>query len=385
MSESQLIEEQRAAFNVPRQVAYFNTAAISPQLGAVRRAGDFALDRRARPWEISDEDWFTDVERLRSLFAQIIGASAEGVAIVPATSYGLAVAARNLRLHTGRRVLVLAEEYPSGIYTWRAAARRSGAEILTVSREAGQTWTDAVLAALDESVAIVSLPNVHWTDGALVDLDTIAARCRELGARLAIDGSQSVGAMPIDVSELRPDFLVTAGYKWLLGPFSVGFMYVAEEHRQGDPLEENWAQREGSEDFARLVEYRDEYQPGARRFDVGQRTKFELTPMAIAALEQVLDWQVPRIAATLARTTSEIARRLADLGLDAMPAERRGPHILGVRLPEPARSVAPASLAALNCFAALRGETLRISPHLHTTPEDIERLQDGLRRVTRGG
>lgn len=385
MSESQLIEEQRAAFNVPRQVAYFNTAAISPQLGAVRRAGDFALDRRARPWEISDEDWFTDVERLRSLFAQIIGASAEGVAIVPATSYGLAVAARNLRLHTGRRVLVLAEEYPSGIYTWRAAARRSGAEILTVSREAGQTWTDAVLAALDESVAIVSLPNVHWTDGALVDLDTIAARCRELGARLAIDGSQSVGAMPIDVSELRPDFLVTAGYKWLLGPFSVGFMYVAEEHRQGEPLEENWAQREGSEDFARLVEYRDEYQPGARRFDVGQRTKFELTPMAIAALEQVLDWQVPRIAATLARTTSEIARRLADLGLDATPAERRGPHMLGVRLPEPARSVALSSLAALNCFAALRGETLRISPHLHTTPEDIERLQDGLRRVTRGG
>jgi selenocysteine lyase/cysteine desulfurase len=385
MSESQLIEEQRAAFNVPRQVAYFNTAAISPQLGAVRRAGDFALDRRARPWEISDEDWFTDVERLRSLFAQIIGASAEGVAIVPATSYGLAVAARNLRLHTGRRVLVLAEEYPSGIYTWRAAARRSGAEILTVSRQAGQTWTDAVLAALDESVEIVSVPNVHWTDGALVDLDSIAARCRELGARLAIDGSQSVGAMPIDVSELRPDFLVTAGYKWLLGPFSVGFMYVAEEHRQGKPLEENWAQREGSEDFARLVDYRDEYQPGARRFDVGQRTKFELTPMAIAALEQVLDWQVPRIAATLARTTSEIARRLADLGLDAMPAERRGPHILGVRLPEPARSVAPASLAALNCFAALRGETLRISPHLHTTPEDIECLQDGLRRVTRGG
>ena len=385
MSESQLIEEQRAAFNVPRQVAYFNTAAISPQLGAVRRAGDFALDRRARPWEISDEDWFTDVERLRSLFAQIIGASGEGVAIVPATSYGLAVAARNLRLHTGRRVVVLAEEYPSGIYTWRAAARRSGAEILTVSREAGQTWTDAVLAALDESVAIVSLPNVHWTDGALVDLDTIAARCRELGARLAIDGSQSVGAMPIDVSELRPDFLVTAGYKWLLGPFSVGFMYVAEEHRQGEPLEENWAQREGSEDFARLVEYRDEYQPGARRFDVGQRTKFELTPMAIAALEQVLDWQVPRIAATLARTTSEIARRLADLGLDATPAEGRGPHMLGVRLPEPTRSVALSSLAALNCFAALRGETLRISPHLHTTPEDIECLQDGLRRVTRGG
>ena len=124
-----------------------------------------------------------------------------------------------------------------------------------------------------------------------------------------IDGSQSVGALPLDVGQLRPDFLVTVGYKWLLGPFGVGYLYVAEEHRDGEPLEQNWILRAGSEDFARLVDYRDEYQPGARRFDVGQRTKFELTPMAIAALEQVLDWQVPRIAAALATRTAEIARR----------------------------------------------------------------------------
>ncbi len=376
------IASQRAAFDVPAEIAYFNTASLAPQLRAVRAAGEKALERKGRPWTISASDWFADVERLRSLFAVTVGAGADGVALVPATSYGLAVAARNLPLRAGQRVLVLAEEYPSGIYTWRTAARRSGAEIVAVAREPGQSWTAAVLAALDERVAIVSVPNVHWTDGALLDLVTIAPRTREVGARLVIDVSQSVGAMPVDVRELSPDFLVAVGYKWLLGPFSVGYLYVAEEHHDGEPLEENWINRAGSEDFAALVDYRDQYQPGARRYDSGQRTKFELVPMAIAALEQILAWQIPRIAATLATRTADIAREASSLGLEVTaPDEQRGPHMLGIRLPQEAREQAAATLAEANCFAAMRGTSLRISPHLHTSDQDVERLLDALGRA----
>jgi selenocysteine lyase/cysteine desulfurase len=371
-----------AAFSVPAEIAYFNTASLAPQLHVVRAAGEAALERRGRPWTIAAEDWFADIERLRSMFAQIIGAGSDGVAIAPATSYGLAVAARNLPLAAAQRVLVLAEEYPSGIYTWRAAAQRSGAEILTVSREPGEGWTEAVLAALDERVAIVSVPNVHWTDGALVDLNAIARRTREVGAALVIDGSQSVGAMPINVAEVRPDYLVTVGYKWLLGPFSVGYLYVAEEHRDGEPLEENWINRADSEDFAALVDYQDAYQPGARRFDAGQRTKFELIPMAIAALEQILAWQIPRIAATLAQTTANIARQASSLGLDVAPDHQRGPHMLGIGLPAHTRTRASAALVEANCYAAFRGTSLRISPHLHTTDQDVDRLLDTLARIT---
>jgi selenocysteine lyase/cysteine desulfurase len=365
---------QRSAFDVPDEVAYFNTANLAPQLHAVRRAGQAALARRARPWTISAEDWFVDVERVRALFGEIVGADAEGVALVPATSYGFAVAAGNLGLGPGERVLVLAEEYPSGIYTWRDACRRVGAEVLTVTRNPDQPWADAVLEALDERVAIISVPNVHWTDGALVELPPIAERARDLGAQLVIDASQSAGAIPLDVGQLQPDFLVTVGYKWLLGPFALGYLYVADKHRQGQPLEQNWIARAGSEDFSRLVDYRDEYQPGARRFDSGQRTKFELVPMAIAALTQLLEWQVPRIADALAVVTGRIAEHAADLGLASLPAAQRGPHLLGLRLREPVRDRIVPALARANCFAAVRGEALRIAPHLHTTEQDVQRL-----------
>lgn len=378
------LECQRHAFDMPDEVAYFNTANLAPHLRSVRTAGEDALAKRGRPWTISADDWFNDVERLRALFGGLIGADADGVALVPATSYGFAVAARNLQLATGDRVLVLAEEYPSGIYTWRVAAERAGAETLTVSRREGQTWTDAILADLDDRVRIVSVPNVHWTDGALVDLDAIAARVHEVDARLVIDASQSVGAMPLDVARLQPDYLVTVGYKWLLGPFAVGYLYVADRHREGTPIEQNWIVRSGSQDFARLVDYRDEYQPGARRFDSGQRTKFELTPMAVAALEQISSWGVARIAAALAGTTETIAQGAEQLGLASLPADQRGPHMLGVHLPEDIRGHVLPALTRANCFAAVRGGSLRIAPHLHSTDHDIEKLLAALRSAIDG-
>ena len=377
-----LLATCRELFDVPEEIAYFNVANLAPHLHSVRRAGDEALDRRGKPWTIEPADWFSDVERLRLLFGRVIGTDAEGIALIPATSYGFAVAARNLSIRAGQRIVVLAEEYPSGIYTWQQLARSTGAELFTVTREDFQSWTEAILDCLDERTSIISVPNVHWTDGALVELDKVAARAHELDARLVIDASQSVGAMPLDVTALRPDFVITVGYKWLLGPFGLGYLYVAEQHRQGQALEQNWILRADSEDFARLVDYRDELQPGARRYDVGQRTNFELTPMAVAALEQVLDWSVERIASTLSERTAQLAALARDLGLAPLPDAQRGPHMLGIRLPEAARSRTLAALADNNCYAAIRGESLRIAPHLHITDRDIESLISGLRVAT---
>jgi selenocysteine lyase/cysteine desulfurase len=156
---------------------------------------------------------------------------------------------------------------------------------------------------------------------------------------------------------------------------------VAEEHRGGEPLEENWIVRVGAEDFTGLDDYSDEYQPGARRFDMGARTSFNLTPMAIAAIEQLLEWEVPRIAATLAETTAVLAERATGLGLSPPASDERGPHILGLGLPSKARDRALPALAAANCFVAMRGGSLRIAPHLHTTHEDVDRLMSALAGV----
>jgi selenocysteine lyase/cysteine desulfurase len=303
------------------------------------------------------------------------------VALVPATSYGLAVAAHNLDGSEGDRALLIADDFPSNVYTWRAWAERTGAEVLTVERAEGGSWTEAILEALDDRVRVVSVPNVHWTDGARIDLERVGARAREAGALLAVDATQSLGAMPLDMSAVRPDYLVAAGYKWLLGPFSVGYLFVAEQHRSGRPLEENWINRSGAEDFAGLTDFSDDYRPGARRFDVGQRTNFTLTPMAIAALRQLLEWGVENIAASLAATTGRIERQARERDLDPLPEDVRGPHMLGISLPGAGRDSIGRRLSEAGVFVGMRGSVMRVSPHLHTTDDDIDRLFAALDRA----
>jgi selenocysteine lyase/cysteine desulfurase len=374
-----VLADQRAQFEIDDEVAYLNTASLSPLLRSVRAAGEAALVQRGRPWTITADHWFSDVERLRSSIARLINGSPEGVALVPASSYGLSVAARNLHAGPGDRVLVLGQEFPSSYYTWRRFAARTGSDLVEVDRQPGQRWTDAVLAALDERTAVVVVPNVHWTNGAWVDLHAVKVRAGDVGAALVVDASQSLGAVPLDIESLRADFVVSVGYKWQLGAVGVSYLYVDERHRSGEPLEENWALRVGADDFAALVDYQDEYQPGARRFDMGQRPSFGLVPMAIAAIDQLLAWGVPDIAEALGRVTDEIAERARPLGLAPPARDERGPHILGLELPPDAMDRVAGALARNGVVVSVRGRSMRIAPHLHTSTADIDRLVDALR------
>jgi selenocysteine lyase/cysteine desulfurase len=371
------LSSQRDLFDIPNEVAYLNCAYMSPLLRAVREAGQAGVARKAHPWRIHANDFFDEAETARALFAKLIGADIDGIAIVPAASYGIAVAAANLSAQparAGSRIVLLAEQFPSNVYAWRELAERTGAEAVTVARPDDLDWTRAVLAAIDERTVVVAVPQCHWTDGGLVDLVAVGERARAVGAALVVDATQSAGAHPLEVARIHPDFLVAAGYKWLLGPYSLGFLYVAPQHRDGQPLEFNWIGRAGSEDFASLVDYHDEYQPGARRFDVGERSNFALMPMAVAALRQILDWRVERIRERLGDLTGQIEQEARRIGLEPMPAGRRGDHLLGLRAPRPLPPDLTTRLAAAQVYVSVRGQSIRVSPHVYNTEEDVQHL-----------
>lgn len=375
-SLSEPLPSQRERFDLPREVTYLNCASMAPQLHAVGEAGIGAVQRMKSPWKIRSSDWFEGPESLRSVAARLMGADADGVALVPAASYGIAIAAANVPLAKGQNIVLLAEEFPSNVYAWRELARVSDAEVRTVRKAPLDAWTEAVLDAIDENTAIVAVPNCHWTDGALVDLVQVGERARRVGAALVVDASQSFGAYPLDVAAIQPDFLVSVGYKWQLGPFGLGYFYASPKWREkGRPLEASWLTRAGAEDFASLVTYVDEYRPGARRFDMGEYPQFVLAPMAHAAISQLLDWGVGRVHATLRGLTNLIAEEAIAMGYSVLPAEHRAGHMLGVRLP--GGSVPESLISKLKerqVFVSLRGDTLRIAPHVYNEAADAERL-----------
>ena len=376
-----ILSSQRDLFDVPEDVCYLNCAYMSPQLHSVSEAGEEAVVLKSHPWKVTPEDFFTESERAREQFAQICGADANSIAIIPSVSYGMSVAAANVPVKEGQRILVLDEQFPSNVYPWRELARKRGAELVTIPRPADHDWTSAILEELDGRTALLAVPNCHWTDGSLVDLVSIGERVREVGAALVVDATQSLGAHPLDVARVGPDFLVCAGYKWLLGPYSLGFMYVDEKHWGGNPIEHNWILREHSENFTSLVEYRDGFQPGARRYDVGERSNFILLPMANAAMRQVLDWGVENISETAGRLTDLVEQKAAERGIGTIPTSRRARHMTGLHLGPNAPQDLAARLATKNVFVSVRGESVRVSPHLYNTEEDVNRLFEVLASV----
>ncbi len=376
------LPSQRHLFDIPDDVAYLNCAYMSPLMTRVRDAVVEGLDRKRHPWEVTARDFYTGSDRLRAAFAELVHAKPDDVAIVAAASYGVSTAAANLPLSRGQAVLVVEDQFPSNLYPWRERAREKGGSLVTVPRPADGDWTRAVLETLDDrkgSIAIVALPQCHWTDGGLFDLETIGKACRERGTFLSLDVTQSAGALPLDVRRIQPDFLVAATYKWLMGPYSLGLLYVSERWQQeGRPIEHNWIARKDSENFARLVDYQDEFAPGARRFDVGERSNFALVPGAEAALRQILEWGVENVSLTLGEMTDTIAERARALGFASPSRDKRAAHYLGLKLPGGQPQNLLEALARRKVYVSIRGASVRVTPHLYNGARDIDRLLDAL-------
>ncbi len=378
---------QRHLFDIPDDVAYLNCAYMSPLMKPVIKAGTEGLIRKAHPWKITPDKFFSGADEFRAIAAQIVGCTADDIAIVPSASYGISAAARNLPVKRGQSILVLAEQFPSNYYPWQRRTEDTGASLKVVAWPEDNDWTAAVLSALTAEVAIAALPHVQWASGGMLDLVRIGAECRKIGAALVLDLTQSLGALPFsarsvkdDLQEsVQPDFAVAASYKWLLGPYSVGLLYVAPKWQGGIPLEENWIQRANARDFSSLILYTDDYDKGARRFDMGERSNFAGLPAAVQAMKQLLEWNVVEVAETTGVLNRRMAQAAAEMGFSAPAESLRAPHYLCLRRKEAIPRELPEALAKEKVFVSIRGSSIRVTPNVYNTVEDCDRLIASLR------
>ncbi len=369
-----MLPSQQALFEIPPGVCYLDGAAYSPSPHQVRAAGEHGILTKSQPWNHPNARADAPAERARAAAARLIGAATDDVAILGSVSQGIATAARNLPLPSGQRILRMEHEFPSQSLIWDRLAAERGLSLEVVPRPADGDWTAALSDAITRPgappIAVAALTPLHWSDGALVFLERLMPVLRERGAAVVVDATQAVGVIPIDVKVLQPDFLAFPTYKWLLGPYSLGFLYAASGRQDGLPLDENNANRPGGIPA-----------PGARRYDKGERNDPILLPMAAAGMELVLGWGVEAVAVRLRRLTDRLAQHASSLGLEVLPAEQRAPHILGVRIPGGMPPGLLAALAAEKVYCSDRLGVLRVSPHVWCRDEHPDRFHEVLGRA----
>ena len=381
------LKQQRELFNLPEGLHYLNGAYMSPLLKSVEAAGISGMIRKRNPTTIDPLDFFSEAELLKAEFAKLVGADADQVAIVPSASYGLNTAISNLPKDNGNEALILSAEFPSAYYALERWCRENNKHLKTVEApeekaHRGRKWNQLLLDSINDNTAVVVLSSVHWTDGTIFDLSEIGKKCKVHDAVFIVDGTQSVGALPIDVMTSQIDALICSGYKWLLGPYALGMAYFNPGFNEGKPIEESWMNRADAQIFSGLTNYNDQYRSGANRYNVGQFSNFILVPMLRESIRQINEWNPASIQQYAEALIQPLIEFFTEQGIIVEEAIYRSKHITGITLPQKydSQKILDA-LRQEQIYISKRGNALRISAHVYNTPEDIDALVKSLKNL----
>src|SRR4030095_10663071 len=252
-------------------VTYLNLAGQSPVPKKAIKALENAVEWKKFPQRIPDSAFFDVPNRVRAAIAKLIGAQPQEIALTSGASTGAAAVAYGIGWQPGDEVVTASGEFPLQYTTWRPMEEREGINLKVVGARDGFHTADDFIAALTRKTRLVSVSLVRFDNGSLIDSAKLASACHAQGAFLLLDVSQSCGAVPMDVNAMGADFLVCAGYKWLLGPFGTGFFWAKNEHiGKLRPGPFYWMEAEGADNFSALAFADPKPAQAARRWDAAE-------------------------------------------------------------------------------------------------------------------
>ena len=361
---------------------------MSPLPISSEEKGLAAVSQKSNPFQIKTKHFFEDSLELKKLFANLIDApDYENIAIIPSVSYAMANVTNNIKLNAGDEILILKDQFPSNYYAWKKKAEATNAVLKIVAppgsfERRGELWNAAILDAITEKTAVVTMGHVHWADGTKFNLKAIREKTRQHNALLIIDGTQSVGALPFSVKEIQPDVLICAGYKWLLGPYGLGLAYFSDYFNNGEPIENNWKNRAYSENFQNLINYQEAYKPKAERYSMGESSNFITLPILIESLKQLLEWTPEKIQDYCKGITQDAVKQFRALGCFVEDENYRGHHMFGVYLPKHIDlELLKAKFEEENIYLSVRGNSIRIAAHVFNSKTDLEKVLNCIKSV----
>lgn len=269
---------------------YFNAGGIGPSPRAVTDT----LTRLAEQVGANGPDGmafareeFTRAKETRVKIARFLGASPDEIALMRSTAEGFDVIGHGRRWQPGDEVIFGGSDHPAARAIWAILARRYG--IRPIRLELRDDGPEAILEDLGRLITprtkLVSLSHVTSENGLRVPAREIADLAHSHGVRVILDGCQAVGQFPINLDELGCDYYAAGAYKWLLGPYGTGFLWVRRDLLI--EIEPSWVGAGGTVSFD--PESADwQPLPSAERFEFGARY-WPLVPAMGAAIDFVSD------------------------------------------------------------------------------------------------
>ena len=371
-----MIKCQKHLFSLDTSEYYLNCAYKSPLLKNGELLAIQALKKERNPSYLKPFDYFNISEEIRKEFSKIINSNKDEVAIIPSSSYGFANVFNNLKIN-GNKAITVENEFPSGYFSIKKWCSEKNIQLETIKRNnlSAQDWNKKIINSIDSDTSVVIISSVHWMNGTKFDLKKIGEKCKNNNTFFIVDGTQSVGALSIDVKDFKIDALICAGYKWLFGPYSMALGYYSSKFNDGIPIEESWMNRTNAQDFSNLTEYDSKYKPMAGRYNVGETTNFILSPIMLNGLKQINSWGINNIESYCKKLTKIVINELSPLGIAFENENYFTYHLFSLGLPKHLNLLTfKKILEKKKIRVSIRGANLRVSINVFNDERDIDKL-----------
>jgi selenocysteine lyase/cysteine desulfurase len=359
----------RSLFPALERVTYLNTATAAPGAAPVLDA----LRRVQSEWEAGEfswQGWEAEGEATRELFGRLVGGAGEDVALLTSVAEAAATVAASLPFG---RVVVGEREFTSNLFPW-LALRDRGYDVVEVPAKDGVVRTEELLETIDDDTVLVAVTEVQSSNGFRVRLEDLGRRCGEVGARLFVDGCQSLGALRLDAMDARVDYVAAHGYKWLLAPRGAAWLWVRPGRLDElKPLAPNW--KSIPDPYTEYYGGPLTLAPTARKLDAPMA--WFSWPGAKVALELLAGLDPAAVERRCLELAAAFREEAAGRGFVLVP-EDAPTQVLGIRISDP--KALRERLLARKVIGAVRADLLRLGFHAYNDESDVAAALDALGR-----
>jgi len=363
----------RQEFAVTERYAYFDHASVGPTPRRAVEAVTRSLEGQASRGSLDHPALHQLADETRAEYAAFIGARPDSVAHVSNTSVAISLIARGLDWRAGDEVVVPDIDFPSAVLPWKILERH-GVAVRTLPCPDGRVDVARLIEMIGARTRVVCVSWVQFSSGHRLDLARLGEACRRKDVFLVVDGAQGVGALRMDVSALPVDALVTHGYKWLLGPQGVGWLYMSDALTAATELSaagiRSMTPRESYFDHAYVP------RTDAARFETGI-LNFHGIAGARASLGLLREVGIANIEARVTALSARLAAGLLAAGCEVKGGADRSEFrsgILAMRPPGGDARGCQARLLDAGVVTSLREGWVRISPHFYNTEDEVNQL-----------
>jgi selenocysteine lyase/cysteine desulfurase len=316
-------------------------------------------------------DWFDDANAVRGSIGKLIHCAAQDIAFFPNASAALALLMAGIEWKPGDRIVSLKGEFPNNLYFPAVLADR-GVEFVECE------WPD-FYEGITPATKLVLLSSVNYSTGFRLPLEEIGNRLRESGVLLYVDGTQSVGALVMQVPRIQPDMLAVHGYKWMLAPTGAGFAYVSPKLQEClEPNAYGWRSHHDWRNVDQLHHGAPEPSATAEKYESGM-LPFPVLYALGASVEMMLEIGPAEIEERVLALTARLRELLTTLGGELVPDT--GSPIAAARFPGADASEVARKLKERRVLVSARHGNLRVSVHFYNNEQDLDRLGQELRKL----